>query len=247
MQKTLPPAIKNFYQAWSNNMNKPVIVITGASSGIGAATACEFSEAGYSVAMLARNKKAMEQLHIPNAITVECDVTSIESVKNAINHVREKLGVIDCLINNAGYSIGGEFTKTSHDDHKKMTDINLTGVINCIEVVLPSMQENKSGTIINVSSLSDRKSRPNLPVYAATKAGVKSLSESLRESNAKYGIRVCNVAPAKVKTPMIHSLNLSDNQMIDVDSISKALLWIYQQPKTICVRDIVIAPTFYEA
>lgn len=224
-----------------------LVIITGASSGIGAATAKAFSNAGYSVALLARNKKQMDELNIANSIAIECDVTNIESVKNTIDQARQKFGEIDCLINNAGYSVGGEFTKTSYHDHQKMMDVNLKGVINCIEVVLPSMQNNKSGTIINVSSVSDRKSRPNLPVYAATKAAVKSLSESLRESNAKYGIRVCNVAPAKVKTPMIHSLNLSDNQMIEVESISKAILWIYEQPKNVCIRDIVIAPTYYEA
>lgn len=228
-------------------MNKPLVIITGASSGIGAATAKLFSEAGYATALLARNKNAMDALQLKNSISIECDATDFNAVENAINQTKEKLGDADCLINNAGYSIGGEFTKTSHDDHQKMIAINLTGAVNCIEALLPDMQKNKSGTIINISSVSDRKSRPNLPVYAATKAAVKSLSESLREANAKHGIRICNVAPAKVKTPMIHSLNMADHQMIEVDSIAKTILWIYQQPKTICIRDIVIAPTYYEA
>jgi NADP-dependent 3-hydroxy acid dehydrogenase YdfG len=135
----------------------------------------------------------------------------------------------------------------SHDDNQKMIDVNLNGVINCIESVLPSMQKNKSGTIINISSIADRKSRPTLPVYAATKAAVKSLSESLRTANAKYGIRICNVSPAIIKTPLLMSSNLSDDQIIQVEDMAKAILWIYEQPKTVCIRDIVIAPTYYEA
>ena len=228
-------------------MSKPLVVITGASSGIGSATAKAFSDAGYAVALLARNKKTMDQFNIPNSITLDCDVTDIESVKKAIRQAEEKFGPVECLINNAGFAKGGEFTDISHEDNKNMIDVNLSGVVNCIETVLPTMQKNKSGTIINISSVADRKSRPTLPIYAATKAAVKSLSESLRTANAKYGIRICNVAPAKIKTPLLISSNLSDDQIIPVEDMAKAILWIYQQPKTMCVRDIVIAPTFYEA
>ena len=228
-------------------MKNKTIIITGASSGIGAATAKAFSEAGYSVAMLARNKNAMDQFQIPNSISIECDVTNVESVKNAINQAQEKYNGIDCLVNNAGFVKGGEFTKITHDDNQTMVQVNLSGVINCIETVLPMMHENKSGTIINISSVADRKSRPQLPVYAATKAAVKSLSESLRAENAKYGIRICNVAPSKIQTPMLISANLNLDQIIPVEELAKVILWIYQQPQTVCIRDIVIAPTYYEA
>lgn len=228
-------------------MTKPLIVITGASSGIGAATAKVFSDAGYATALLARSKQSMDKLNIKNSISIECDVTNIESVKNAINQAQEKFGAIDCLINNAGFAKGGEFTEVSHQDNQTMIDVNLSGVVNCIETVLPLMQKNKSGTIINISSVADRKSRPTLPVYAATKAAVKSLSESLRTSNAKYGIRICNVAPAKIKTPMLMAANLSEDQIVPVEDMAKTIFWIYQQPKTVCIRDIVIAPTYYEA
>ncbi len=228
-------------------MHKSLVIITGASSGIGAAVAKIFSEAGYATALLARNKNVMDALHLENSISIECDVTDINSVNHAINIAQEKFGAIDCLINNAGFAKGGEFTEVSHDDNQKMIAVNLNGVINCIETVLPTMQKNKSGTIINISSVADRKSRPTLPVYAATKAAVKSLSESLRTSNAKYGIRICNVAPAKIKTPLMMSSNLADDQIIQVQDMAKVILWIYEQPKTVCIRDIVIAPTYYEA
>lgn len=116
-------------------MNKPLIVITGASSGIGAATAKQFSDAGYATALLARSKQSMDKLNIKNSISIECDVTNIHSVQNAINQAQEKFGQIDCLINNAGYAKGGEFIEMSHDDNQKMIEVNLNGVINCIESI----------------------------------------------------------------------------------------------------------------
>ena len=85
-----------------------------------------------------------------------------------------------------------------------------------------------------------------MPVHAATKAAVKSLSESLRMANAKYGIRICNIAPAKVQTPMV-TQNVPENQIMDVENVANTVRWIYEQPQEICVRDIVIASTFYEA
>jgi len=229
-------------------MTKPLIAITGASSGIGAGIARLFSEAGYGVAMLSRNKSDMESLQLPNSICLSTDVTDVKSVIEAIQQAEKIFGPVDCLINNAGLGVGGEFTEVSHEDNEQMVKVNLLGILNCIETVLPSMRARQSGTIINISSVADRNARPLLSTYAATKAAVKSLSESLRMANARYGIRICNVAPAKVKTPMLKLAVLNeDNQIIEVDDIAKAVLWIYQQPQNICIRDIVVAPTYYES
>jgi NADP-dependent 3-hydroxy acid dehydrogenase YdfG len=227
-------------------MNKPLVIITGASSGIGAAMAKIFSAAGYSLGLLARNLDAMEKLNLPNALCFSVDVTHFDDLKNAIQQCEAQLGPIDCLINNAGFAKGGEFTELNHADHLNTVSINLQGVINGIEAVLPGMQTRKTGTIINISSVADRHPRPQIATYAATKAAIKSLSESLRAANAKYGIRICNLAPAKIMTPMLISVNLNDNQIIPADELAKAALWIYQQPQTICVRDMVFAPTYYE-
>ncbi len=228
-------------------MNKPLIIITGASSGIGAEVAKAFSHAGYCLGLLARNMKAMEDLQLPNAICIATDVVDANGVNYAISQAESQFGPVDCLINNAGFSQHGEFTHIAHAEHERMVTVNFLGVINGIEAVLPGMQQRKSGTIINVSSLADRHPRPQAATYAATKAGVKSLSDSLRMANAKYGIRICNVAPAKIKTPMIQLSSLSDDQTISAENMAKTILWIYEQPKTICIRDMVIAPTYYEA
>lgn len=228
-------------------MKKPLIIITGASSGIGAGIAKVFSQAGYCLGLLARNVKAMQDLQLPNSICIETDVVDASAVKQAISQAESHFGPVDCLINNAGFSQHGEFSDITHADHERMITVNFLGVVNGIEAVLPSMQQRKSGTIINISSLADRHPRPQAATYAATKAGVKSLSDSLRMANAKYGIRICNVAPAKIKTPMIVPSSLSDDQTISVEDMANTILWVYEQPKTICIRDIVIAPTHYEA
>jgi NADP-dependent 3-hydroxy acid dehydrogenase YdfG len=228
-------------------MNKPLIIITGASSGIGAGIANAFSQAGYCLGLLARNVKAMEDLQLPNSICIGTDVVDAHAVNSAISQAESHFGPVDCLINNAGFSQYAEFTNIAHADHERMVKVNLLGVIHGMEAVLPGMQQRKSGTIINISSLADRCPRPQAATYAATKAAVKSFSESLRMANAKYGIRICNVAPAKIKTPMLVPSSLSDDQVISVEDMAKTILWIYEQPKIICIRDIVIAPTYYES
>lgn len=227
-------------------MTSPLVIITGASSGIGAALAKLFAQSGYNIGLLSRNRKAMEALALPNAMCIETDVTKIESVQAAIAAAEAKFGAVDCLINNAGFAMGGNFNDISHNDHVRMMEVNLLGTMNTIEVILPGMQTRKMGTIINISSVADRSVRPLLPTYAATKAAVKSLSESLRVANAKYGIRVCNVAPAKVKTPLVMMANIAEGELIAAEDIAKNILWIYQQPQSICIRDLVIAPTAYE-
>jgi NADP-dependent 3-hydroxy acid dehydrogenase YdfG len=225
---------------------KPLILITGASSGIELELAKSFSKAGYRTGLIARNLEAMEKLDIPNSICRSADVTNYNALKNVIDEMEEKFGAIDCLINNAGISKFAEFEDIEHDTHENIVSVNLSGVINCLEVVLPKLQKQKTGSIINISSVADRNPRPQLAVYAATKAAVKSLSESLRISNAKYGIRICNVAPALVDTPILNHIVPKVEHTIPVEEFAKTILWIYEQPQNICIRDIVIAPTQYQ-
>ena len=229
------------------NKTKPLVIITGASSGIGAAIAKQFSTAGFSLGLLARNLEAMQALNLPHSICITTDVTDSEAVKIAVAKAQREFGTIDCLINNAGWSKGGDFTELSHAENNAMVQVNFLGVINGIEAVLPEMQARKTGTIINITSIADRNVRPNLATYAATKAAVKSLSESLRMANAKYGIRICNVAPAKIKTPLLDASRFNQDHVIAVEELAKTILWIYQQPQTVFIRDLVIAPTYYEA
>ena len=227
-------------------MDKPLIIITGASAGIGAAIATKFSSLGYPLGLISRNLEAMRNLKLPNTLCISANVTDFNDLKNAIKKSEDKFGAVDCLVNNAGYMQFGDFTSLSHESHERTVNTNLMGVINGIELVLPNMRKRKRGTIINISSLADRNARPLVPIHAATKAAVKSLSESLRMANAKYGIRLCNVAPAKVQTSMV-TKNVPDEEIMDVANVANTIAWIYQQPQEICIRDIVISSTFYEA
>lgn len=228
-------------------MTKPLVIITGASSGIGAATANIFSQSGYPLALLARNKQAMEKLNLPESLCLEVDITDYQSLQEAIQSAEVMYGPTDCLINCAGTVFAGDFVELSHEQHEQTIKVNLNGLMNGIEIVLPGMRERKTGTIINISSLADRCSRPNIASYAASKAAVKSLTESLRMANARYGIRFCNLAPAKIDTPMVIKAQIHDDQIIPVEDFAKAILWVYQQPQNICIRDMVFSPTAYEA
>src|SRR5262245_45565742 len=106
-------------------MNKPLVIITGASSGIGAAIATLFSEAGYSLGLLARNVDAMKKLDLPNTLSISVDITDFDAVKKAIHDCEAKFGPTDCLINNAGFAKGGDFTELNHADHVNTVSVNL--------------------------------------------------------------------------------------------------------------------------
>ncbi|MAZ40107.1 MAG: oxidoreductase [Legionellales bacterium] len=227
-------------------MKKHIIVITGASSGIGAATAKSFHNKGYQLILLSRDIEAMKGLELKSADLMPVDVTDKEQVNQAIELVIRKYKKIDCLINSAGIAISGEY-QDSVKTNAQTINVNVIGTINTIDAVLPNMQANKYGTIINLSSIADRKSRPNLAAYAASKAAIRSLTESLREANAKYGIRFTNLAPAKIATPMMKTANLAIEDAIPVANFAEMIVWVYEQPQTICIRDMVVAPTCYEA
>lgn len=227
-------------------MRKSLVAITGASSGIGLAIAKTFSKAGYPVALIARNLSAMTQLNLPDSICQSVDVTNYEQFRTAIFNAENKFGQVDCLINNAGIFTAGKFETISENDHRNIINVNFLGVIHGILTVLPGMQKRNSGTIINVSSSADRKARPNYATYAATKAAVRSLTESLRMANARHQIRICNLAPAKIRTSLVVGLEQELNIAINPKSLAKTALWIYEQPQSICIRDLVFAPTLHE-
>ena len=226
--------------------SKKLVVITGASSGIGAALARLFSGLGYPIALMARNLEAMDQLNLPNSLCQSVDITDQAAFNNAVKNAENHFGEVDCLINNAGFAVErGDFLDTGNADIEKMMQTNILGVIHGMQSVLPAMRKRKTGTIINISSLADRNPRPHLTVYAATKAAVKSLSESQRVANAQYNIRICHMAPAKILTPMWVRVNMHDQISISADDFAKTVLWVYQQPQNICIQDLVFVPTQY--
>ncbi|PAB59813.1 SDR family oxidoreductase [Anaeromicrobium sediminis] len=234
---------------------KKLVVITGASSGIGRATAIKFSEAGHPVLLLARRLERLEELNLPNSMCRRVDVTDIESFKSAINEAEEKFGSVDCIVNNAGVMLLGNIQTQDPIEWKKMLDVNVLGVLNGIKCVLDSMIKRNEGTIVNISSIAGRKSFADHAAYCATKFGVHGLTETIREEIAPYNVRMTTIAPGVVETELL-SHTTSDTIKggyedwkktieggIFPEDIANAIFYAYSQPQTVCIREIVLAKT----
>ena len=223
-------------------MQNKVVVITGASQGIGLALSEIFSEAGYFVGRISRNIEQSIQNTIPNSMVINADVRNINHFRSAVEKIEQKFGQIDYFINNAGVSHIADFTENAHEINENIFQTNVLGVMNGLEIILPKMRAQNKGTIINMSSIADRGGRPLSSVYGASKAAVKSLSETLRAENSQYGIRITNVAPALIDTPMIDKDHPEYKTRINPTEFAKIVLWICEQPESICIRDICLAP-----
>ncbi|MEC8906237.1 MAG: SDR family oxidoreductase [Verrucomicrobiota bacterium] len=238
--------------------NKKLIAITGASSGIGAATAKAFSEAGYPLLLMARRIELMEAMNLPNAICKEVDVLDLEGMKAAISEAEEVHGKVDCMINNAGVMINGKPQSQDPEDWQKMLDVNIRGVLNGIHLVLKDMVERQSGTIINMGSIAGIKTFPDHTVYCGTKFAVHAITENIREEVSGSKVRLINIAPGMVYTELLdHGCEEEARKgwmdyaeqiggALKPDSIAQSVLFSYQMPQEVCVREIVICPTGQE-
>lgn len=236
-------------------MNKGLVVITGASSGIGKATAIHFSRLGYPILLIARRLSNLEELKLPNTLVVEGDVTDLPGFSMAIQQGEEKFGPIECLINNAGILFAEYAYQQNPSDWKKMFDVNVLGVLHGMHLVLDKMIQRKSGTIINISSLGGKKTFPSVAIYCATKHAVHALTETIREEIADHNVRLVLISPGNVMTE-IWDLAVSeekkgehpayqrkDYENLDAEDIARAILFAYEQPQNVCIREIVLAPT----
>ncbi|AUR50897.1 SDR family oxidoreductase [Aquella oligotrophica] len=224
---------------------KKAIVVTGATSGIGLECVRQFLTIdNLYIFALGRNIDSLKPLECDRLIVKQIDVLNANDISLLIENISTEY-VIDGLINGAGVAYSGDFLDIDHDENEQMIKVNTIGLTNMIETILPIMRANKKGTILNLSSLADRYPRPNTTVYAATKAYVKSISDSLRVQNAKFNIRVVNISPALVDTPMLTKLR-GDIDTVNVSDFVNIVKFIYMQPHNICIRDIVVAPTYYE-
>ena len=181
-------------------MSKKVVLITGASSGIGLTTAKMLLKDGYSVYCAARRTELMEQLKADGGHSVFLDLTDDSSIKNCVDSVLKEEGHIDILINNAGYATGGSLEDTTIEEAKRQFEVNVFGLIRITQLCLPSMREQKSGLIINISSMAGLFSSPFLGWYHAAKYSVEALSDSLRNEVKAFGIKVAIIEPGLIKT-----------------------------------------------
>ncbi|GIU50045.1 SDR family oxidoreductase [Shewanella sp. KT0246] len=234
---------------------KQLIVITGASSGIGAAMAKAFSTKGHPLLLLARRIEPMQALQLENSLSISVDVTDATAMKQAIATAEEKFGPVGCLINNAGVMLLGQADVQEPAEWSQMLNVNVMGVLNGIHCVLADMKARKTGTIINVSSIAGRKTFPNHAAYCATKFAVHALTENIREEVAMDDVRMVTIAPGAVETELLsHTTNqdIKDGYadwkevmggVLAAEHIAETAVFAYEMPQNVCVREIVLAPT----
>ncbi|WP_419812631.1 SDR family oxidoreductase [Bacterioplanoides sp.] len=234
---------------------KPLVVITGASSGIGEAIAQRLSAAGHPLLLLARRVERLTALELPNTLCEKVDVTDKASFEAAIAKAEAQFGPADLLVNNAGVMLLSQLDVQDPQEWKNMFDVNVIGLMNGMQAVLAPMKARKSGTIVNISSVAGRKTFPDHAAYCGTKFAVHAISENVREEVAADDVRVVTIAPGAVETELLS--HTSSDEIIDgyqswkdsmggvlaSDDVARAVEFAYQQPQSVCIREIVLAPT----
>lgn len=233
-------------------MTGPLIVITGASSGIGLALAHAFAHEGHALLLMARSMAPLSEMPEDRTIYETVDVTDYDALERAIRGAEARFGKTACLINNAGLADARDFKEVEPSAYAHEIDVNLKGVLNATKVVIGDMSRNGGGTIINISSVSDRKTAPVAVTYTATKHGVRALSESLREAEGRNGVRVINVAPGYVRTNIHAGMGITFDEyraalgnpdFMSAEELADIVLYCFKLPAHICIRDIVVTPT----
>ncbi len=246
----------------SNNIEGKVVVITGASSGLGETTARLLSAQGASVVLGARRADRLQSLadelsgRGAKALAVPTDVTDRDQVKRLVDAAVQTYGRIDVMINNAGLMQQSPLERLKVDEWDNMIDINIKGVLYGIAAALPHMQRQKAGHIINVSSVAGHKVTPAGTVYSATKHAVRAISEGLRQEVKPYNIRTTVISPGAVATELpshITEREIAGNMQkfyaafaIPADSFARAVVFAMSQPDDVDVNEILFRPTRQE-
>ena len=230
-----------------------VAVVTGASSGIGAATARALAADGYRVALLARRLDRITTLadELGNgSMAVEADVTDRDSIVAAADRVRRELGPAGVLVNNAGVMLLGPFGSGQRADYRQMIEVNLLGAITATEVFLDQLKAD-GGDIINISSVAGRTARSGNGVYAATKWGINGWSESLRQELLP-DIRVTLVEPGVVATELPNHIThpdtrqavqqLYDKAEVTAEDVAEIIAFILSRPRRLAINEILLRP-----
>jgi NADP-dependent 3-hydroxy acid dehydrogenase YdfG len=233
-------------------MSKPLVVVTGASHGIGRAVAVRFAAEGHPLLLIARHPEPLDGIPVEQIRQAAVDVADYVALENAIREAEAVHGPTQCLVNNAGFLRIGALQGRNVADMSYEIDVLFKGILHGIRAVLPGMIARKSGTIVNVSSIADRAPGPDGEVYHASKAAVRSLSTSLQKGEAANNIRVINVAPGFVKTSIHVEMGISfeayceqlgNPEFISAEELADIILFCWKLPQRICVRDIVVMPT----
>jgi NADP-dependent 3-hydroxy acid dehydrogenase YdfG len=236
-----------------------VIAITGASSGIGEATARRLAARGARVVMGARRTDRLESIAAElraggaEVATVELDVTRRADLDRLVRAAVDRFGRLDVLVSNAGVSALGPLAAGDIDGWSAMIDVNLRGVLNGIAAAMPVFQSQGSGHFVTTVSTAGLKIVPEMAVYAATKNAVRTVMESLRQESTDGVIRTTSVSPGFVRTELGDSIDDPDRRAwvrsnmdqfgLDADAVARAIAFAIEQPRDVEIGEIVIRPT----
>ncbi|QYK67541.1 MULTISPECIES: SDR family oxidoreductase [Paenibacillus] len=243
-----------------SNMQEKVVIITGASSGIGEAAAVELAAKGAKLVLAARREDRLQALQEKiqqnggQVVYKVTDVTSHAQMEELATYAIDQFGQIDVLVNNAGIMPQAFMFKKKIEEWDQMIDVNIRGVLYAIAAVLPSMRERKSGHIINLSSVAGHNIYPGGTVYCGTKHAVRAISEGLRQEEAISGsqIRVTNISPGAVNSELVETTTDAETKAglddfykvaIDADSIARAIAFAIEQPSDVGINEMIIRPT----
>jgi NADP-dependent 3-hydroxy acid dehydrogenase YdfG len=235
-------------------MTARVAVVTGASSGIGAATARALAAAGYRVALLARRADRIQGLADElgdGAIAIEADVTDRDQLVAAADRVKNELGGADVLVNNAGVMLLGPFTSEQRAEQRQMVEVNLLGAMTATEVFLDQLRDG-GGDLVNVSSVAGRVAGPGGAVYHATKWGLNGWSESLRQE-LQPDVRVIVIEPGAVDTELASHITHDQTReateqfveatAISAEDVAQVIGFAVSRPRTVSLSEILVRPT----
>jgi clavulanate-9-aldehyde reducatase len=242
------------------DLNGKVAAVTGATSGIGEATALRLAEAGATVAVAGRREDRLEELakRIADAggtaMAVPTDVTDEPQARALIARTVDELGALNILINNAGVMLLGPVQDADVGEWKRMVEVNLLGLLYCTHAALPVMRDAGGGDIVNVSSVAGRHANLGSAVYNLTKWGVNGFTEGLRQEALHIGVRVSVIEPGMVTTELLdHNTNPvvleAAERMreqvgtpLSADDIARAILYVVGQPEHVAINEVLVRP-----
>ena len=234
---------------------KPLVAVTGASSGIGEAVAKAFSAAGHPVLMMARRLERMEALNLPSSMARKVDVRDRAAIAAAVKEAEAEYGPVDMMFANAGIARLADIGRQPPEEWDEMIDINTKGMLNTVHSVMSGMMERRRGTLFMMSSIAGRKVYPDHTVYCGTKFFVHAISESLRDYLSDYDVRVVVLSPGVIETEVLSAVldpktlaNYKANKVkmgggIGPEHVANLMLHAYQMPQNALVQEIVITPT----
>jgi NADP-dependent 3-hydroxy acid dehydrogenase YdfG len=242
-----------------SNLKNKVVVIMGASSGIGEATAYKLAEQGAKLVISARREDRLKKIKdsLPDAEIMyqTADVRNYEEVQKVMDLAIQEYGQIDALFNNSGIMPTAPLSDQRTDEWKEMLDVNIMGVLNGISAVLPIMQKQQSGKIIATSSVAGHVVYPDSAVYCGTKFAVRAIMEGLRQEERENNIQSIVISPGAVDTELYTSINHKENQewvknnssnpelSIKSEDIADAVAYVVGTPNNVSVSEMIIRPT----